>query len=239
MEIPLIVWISFWCEFLPLVAALTRPRALRGARAGVALWLVLLVVTNVAGLAWSQYLRLGNNHFISFAMTPLQGLAVLWAIAEWQVRPVLRMTVRLCIPLIALWWLVDIAFLEDITSFSTIGSPVYYLIALAAAMLALVTGAREEEESLLRQDWFWILSGLAIYFASNATVTIVQGAAIAGGDLALAVRAGTLKAVLDIISLLLMTGGFLWAPRLTSSGDSSLPGRSPSSSSSSPSWSPS
>ena len=237
MKIPLIAWISFWCQFVPLVTALARPRYLRGARVGVVVWLILIVLAGIAQWTWSQWLRLGNNLFFSFIFVPAQGLAILWAIALWQVRPVLRMTVKLCIPLLALWWVVDIAFLEDITSFSAIGSPVYYLMTLAAAMLAIVTRAREAEESLLREDWLWILSGLAIFFATNATVTIVQGAAIRSGDYALAVRAGSLKAAIDIFSLLLMTGGFLWAPRQTSSGDSSSRGPSPFSSSSSPSWS--
>lgn len=239
MKIPLIVWIAVWGQLVPLAAALSRPRALRGARLGVAIWLLLLVLMDAASWTWSIGLKLGNNHWVSFAFLPFQGVAILWAIGLWQVRPLLRLTVRLCVPLLLVWWGLDIAFLEPTDSFSGIGSPVYNILTLAAATLTIATRARATDEPLLRQDWLWILSALAIFFATNATVTIVQGASIASGDYALAMRAGNLKAALDIFAFLLMTGGFLWAPRLTSSGDSSSPAPSPRSLSSSPSWRPS
>ena len=239
MKIPLVIWVAVWVQLVPLTAAFARPALLTGPRRGVAIWLVLLFLTDGISYAWSHWWGLGNNHVVSFVLVPVQGVAILWAIAGWQVRPLLRQTVRLCIPLLILWWGVDIAFLEDISSFSVIGSPVYNILVLGAVLLAILTRARAAEESLLRQDWFWMLSGLMIFFATNAIVTIVQGAAIQSGDLELAVRAGSLKAAIDIISYLLLTGGFLWAHRRTSSGDSLSPGPSRSSSSSSRSWSPS
>ena len=236
MKIPLVVWIAVWCQLLPLAAALARPRWLRGPRVGVALWLVLLLLNDATSWTWSHWLLLGNNHVVSYVFMPIQGVVVLWAIAQWQVRPLLHLTVRLCIPLLLVWWTVDILFLEDLSSFSVIGSPVASLLTLAAAMLAIVTRARDTEVPVLRQDWLWILIGLASFFATSATVTIVSGAAIASGEYALAVRASILKASIDIIAFVMMTGGFLWAPRQTSSGDSSSPERSPSSSSWSRSW---
>lgn len=239
MKIPLVIWVAVWVQLVPLTAAFARPALLTGPRRGVAIWLVLLFLTDGISYAWSHWWGLGNNHVVSFVLVPVQGVAILWAIAGWQVRPLLRQTVRLCIPLLLLWWGVDIAYLEDISSFSVIGSPVYNILVLGAVLLAILTRARAAEESLLRQDWFWMLSGLMIFFATNAIVTIVQGAAIESGDLELAVRAGSLKAAIDIISYLLLTGGFLWAHRRTSSGDSLSPGPSRSSSSSSRSWSPS
>jgi hypothetical protein len=239
VKIPLIVWIAAWGQFVPLAAALARPRALRGARLGVATWLLLMILMDALSWIWSIGLGRGNNHWVSFAFVPFQGVAVLWAIALWQERPLLRLTLGLCVPLLLIWWAVDIAVLEPIDTFSGIGSPVYNILILAAATLTLATRARATEEPLLRQDWLWILAGLAIFFATNATITIVQGASIASGDYALAIRAGNLKAALDICAYLLMTGGFLWAPRLTSSGDSWSPAPSRPSSSSSPSWRPS
>ncbi|MDH5235083.1 MAG: hypothetical protein OEW77_08980 [Gemmatimonadota bacterium] len=239
MKIPLIVWIAAWGQLVPLAAALARPRVLREARLGVAVWLFLMILMDAVSWTWSIGLGRGNNHWVSFAFVPFQGVAVLWAIALWQVRPLLRLTLRLCVPLLLIWWAVDIALLEPTDTFSGIGSPVNNILILAASMLTLATRARDTDAPLLRQDWLWILAGLAIFFATNASVTIVQGASIASGDYALAIRAGNLKAALDICAYLLLTGGFLWAPRLTSSGDSSSRAPSPPSSPSSPSWRPS
>lgn len=236
MKIPLVIWIAAGTQLLPVAAALAHPRWLRGPRLGIAIWLVLLVLNDASSWAWSQWLLLGNNHVVSYVFMPIQGVVVLWAIAQWQVRPVLYLTIRLCIPLLLVWWGVDLLFLEGLSSFSVIGSPVASLLTLAAAMLAIVTRARATEVPVLRQDWLWLLSALAIFYATSATVTIVSGAAIESGDYALAVRASILKASIDIVAFLMMAGGFLWAPRQTSSGDSSSPERSPSSSSWSPSW---
>jgi hypothetical protein len=239
VRIPLIAFIAAGMQLVPVAVALARPRWLRGPRLGVAIWLVLLALMDVSGLAWTFWLKLGNNHAITYIFAPVQGAVLLWAISLWQVRPVLRTTVRLLIPLLLAWWAANIALIENLDSFSVVGSPVYHLIALSAALLALVTRARDAEEPLLRADWLWILVGIALFFAANASVTIVQGVAIEAMDYPLAARAGVLKSIIDVVALLVMTGGFLWPPRPTSSGDSSSPGRSPSSSSSSPSWRPS
>lgn len=236
MRIPLVIWVAVWVQFIPLGIALWRRQWLTGARLGVALWLVLLVLSDFSSYAWTWVLRRGNNLWVSYTIAPLQSVAVLWAISRWQVRPLLRSTLQYCIPLLLIWWVVSIAFFEDLDSFSRVGAPVYYLLALAAAMSTLATRARKTDEPLLEQDWLWLLAGLAIYFATNASTSIVQAAAIAVEDYALVVRVSKLKASVDIIAFLLLAGGFLWAPRQTSSGVSSSPAPSPSSSSSSPSW---
>jgi signal transduction histidine kinase len=218
VRIPLIAFIAAGMQLVPVAVALARPRWLRGPRLGVAIWLVLLALMDVSGLAWTFWLKLGNNHAITYIFAPVQGAVLLWAISLWQVRPVLRTTVRLLIPLLLAWWAANIALIENLDSFSVVGSPVYHLIALSAALLALVTRARDAEEPLLRADWLWILVGIALFFAANASVTIVQGVAIEAMDYPLAARAGVLKSIIDVVALLVMTGGFLWPPRPTSSG---------------------
>ena len=236
MRIPLVNWVAVWIQFIPLGIALWRRQWLTGARLGVALWLVLLLLSDFSAYSWTWILRRGNNLWISHTFLPVQSIAVLWAISRWQVRPLLRSTLQYCIPLLLVWWIVSIVFFEDVESFSRVGAPVYFLLALAAAMLTLATRARRTEDPLLEQDWLWLLAGLAIFFATNASTSIVQAAAIAVEDYDLAVRASKLKASIDIVAFLLLAGGFLWAPRQTSSGVSSSPAPSPSSSSSSPSW---
>ena len=93
MKIPLIIWIAVWCQLVPLAAALWRPAHLRGPRLGVALWLALLLLTDGVSYAWSHWWGLGNNHVVSFVLVPVQGVAILWAIAGWQVKDETRATI--------------------------------------------------------------------------------------------------------------------------------------------------
>ncbi len=223
MKIPLIIWVAGYSYALPLAVLLRRPSELRGPRRGLAVWLALILVGNVVSWVWTYLLDGGNNHFLGYYLFPLQGVALLWAIADWQVVPVLRTTVRFCIPLLVVWWTVNIVFLEDLANFSRYGQPVHGMLMLATALLTLVTRAVAEEEPIVKQDWFWILSGIAVLFVTVSTVSILQNIAINAGDYELAATAQVLKARVTVISMLAITWGFLWPSRPVFSGASSLP----------------
>jgi len=220
---PLIIWVVIWAQLVALGAALYPPSRLRGPRLGIAVFLALSVGSTLASWLWTQYLHLGNNHFISYVTLPLRGVALLWAIAEWQVIPVLRRTVRLCIPLVLVCWFVDIVVIGDTGNFSMFGLPVQWLVVLAAALMALVTRSVLSDMSMLRQGWFWILSGIAIQSATGTVVYIMQHAAIEAGDYAFVDLTHRVKSGIDLIALLAITGGLLWPSRPAFSGESSSP----------------
>lgn len=223
MKPPLITWIVMWAKVVALGAALYRPSRLRGPRVGIALYLAIGVGANLAAWLWTSYFRLGNNHFITYINQPLQGVALLWAIAEWQVIPVLRRTVRLCVPLVLVCWFVDLVVIGDTGNFSMFGLPVQGLVVLAAALMALVTRSVLAEEPVLRQGWFWILSGVAVLSATGTVVYIMQHAAIEAGDYVFVDLTHRVKSGINLVALLAIIGGLLWPSRPAFSGESSSP----------------
>lgn len=212
-----------WAKVVALGAALYRPSRLRGPRVGIALYLAIGVGANLAAWLWTSYFRLGNNHFITYISQPLQGVALLWAIAEWQVIPVLRRTVRLCVPLVLVCWFVDLVVIGDTGNFSMFGLPVQGLVVLAAALMALVTRSVLAEEPVLRQGWFWILSGVAVLSATGTVVYIMQHAAIEAGDYVFVDLTHRVKSGINLVALLAIIGGLLWPSRPAFSGESSSP----------------
>lgn len=227
MKIPLVIWIAVWIQLLPLLVALRRPREIAGARVGVLLWLVTLLATDLVAWYWSNVLGRGNNLFISYAFLPLGGTAILWALAELQALPIARATVRLCIPIFWVWSLVSMLFFEDTDNFAQLSGPVLGLVALSATLFAFVTRLQVESRPVLRTDWCWLLLGLAIFFATNSTISILQAYLTARAEWDLLVRALVLKASVDIVAILSITGGVLWPSHPMSSGASSSPSRSP------------
>ena len=223
MKLPLITWFVIWAQVVALGAALYQPSRLRGPRIGIAVFLASSVAANLAAWLWTSYFRLGNNHFITYINQPLQGVALLWAIGEWQVLPVLRRTVRLCVPLVLVCWFVDVVVIGDTGNFSMFGLPVQGLVVLAAALMALVTRSVLGEEPVLRQGWFWILSGVAVLCATGTAVYIMQHAAIEAGDYVFVDLTHRVKSGINLVALLAIIGGLLWPSRPAFSGESSSP----------------
>lgn len=226
MRVPLIIWIATWIQLLPPMVAARRWRRLDAAHRGVLVWFLMLVSMDLGQYLWSRVLHLGSNIILEYAYTPLQGALILWALAEWQVHPVARSTVRICIPLGLAWWAATTAFFEDTSNFSVLSSPVLSLLALAAALLAFVMRSQAEDEvPVLRSSWAWILAGIAVHFATNGTISIFQAVVTARQDWVMLERALRYKAAIDIFATLCITGGFLWPTPPRSSGASSSPAR--------------
>jgi hypothetical protein len=220
-DIPLIVWVAVWVQLLPVVVAARRWRELDRAHRGVLAWLVLLVALDLFQRTWVVLLDGGNNLFMAHVTSVLQGTLILLVLAEWQVRPLARNAVRIMVPLALTWWAVTTAFFEDMSNFSVLSGPVMGLLGLAAALLAFVTRLQDEEVPVLRTSWCWILSGLAIFFATNSAISIFQAVATARKDWDFLVRALSYKAGIDIIAIICIAWGFLWPIPPRSSGASS------------------
>lgn len=221
MKIPLIVHLSFWLLFVPIAVAAFRWRSLDTAHRAVVIWLALLVLAAICARLWVWYVDRTNNMIVSYFFTPFQGIAILWGLAEWQVRPLARRTIRYSIPLLCVWWLLVFLYLEDRQATTAFGGPVLGLVALAASLYALVTRFQSDTEPVLTSSWAWILAGVAIHFATNAWVTILQAVLIARNDIRMLIQAGILKAWVDVFSIVFFTGGFLWARPTRFSGISS------------------
>lgn len=226
MRAPLIVWVAVWVQLLPLVVAARRWRELDRAHWGILAWLLLLVALDFFQYTWSIVLHRGNNLFMEHLSPALQGTLILLVLAEWQVLPVARNTVRIMVPLALIWWAVSTAFFEDTDNFSVLSTPVIGLLALAAALLAFVTRLQDVEVPVLRTSWCWILMGLAVFFATGSTISIFQHVATARQEWDLLIRALLYKSGIDILAISCIAWGFLWPIPPGSSGASSSPARS-------------
>lgn len=227
MRIPLILWASFWVMLLPVALAMGRRRSLDAPKQAVILWLLSMLFQSSLARVWVTLVDRSNNLIIGLVFLPVEGAAILWAIAEWQVLPIARTTVRLFIPLYAVGWAVSLWLVEDLRGYSVVAAPVLGLLVLASALFALVSRAQRDHEPLLRTDWGWILAGVAIYFATNATFTIPQQIGLMHNDMPFLVRTSILKAWIDVLAMLIISGGFLWSRPPRSSGVSSSSAPSP------------
>ena len=227
MRVPFIIWVAVWGQLLPVLVAARRWKDLDAAHRGVLAWLVLLLSTDLFHFTWSVLLHRGNNLFIGHLSTPIQATLILLVLAEWQVRPVARNTVRIVVPLALAWWAVTTAFFEDTSNFSVLSSPVISLLALAATLLAFVTRLRDEDVPVLRTSWCWILAGIAIHFATNSTISLFQAVATSRQDWALLERSLRYKAGIDIFAIISIAWGFvcLIPPRSSGASSSRVPSR--------------
>lgn len=209
MKFPLLLHISALSEAFPLVAAAAARRPVRGVRAWVLAWSTLLVVES--GVQLWLALRGIHNVWLSYVFSPVANATVLWALSCWQASDVARLTMRLAIvPLLAVWAVLTLAF-EDTSSFSRAADPVAYLVGLFAAAFTLIGRSRVSTGDLLRQDWFWVSAGMALYLGTFSMVGPLS-ALLVGSDPALMMKAYEFEAVLSIVAFLAIARGMTCPP---------------------------
>lgn len=223
MNAPLIIWVVFASFALPVFAAGWRWRVLDRPMKLVASWYALLVLECALAIAWAHFVNPSNNLVLAQVSLPVEATLVLAALAEWQTHPIARATVRITIPLYWVVWTFAFFVFEGVGSYSTISGPLLGLLVLASALSAFVAQVQRDREPLLSATWGWTLPGLAMFFAINATATILMAEALAERDLALMVRATVLRAWIYLLATLVITWGILWPTRHQYSGRSSSP----------------
>lgn len=213
--IPWIVTAAVYVESLPILAGLARPSRVTAPRLFIILWCVVGFAGNmVARWLGSQGI---NNHFLTYAITPLKGALMLWALSLWQTRPTAKLTIRIMIPAFVIAWAVLTLTVEDINNFSAVAEPVYCLLAIGACVYTLIVRAQETTDPLVRQDWFWICSGFTIVLGMTAFLT-PMAAALVREHPDVVVRAYIVRGYLNVIAFLIITIGMLCPPLPTLSG---------------------
>lgn len=220
---PLIIYVGFVAQLAPLATAFLRRAQMTPARFWVFIWLVLWAVMNMIGYVVANLHY--NNHFLSYIFTPLQGVAILWALSLFQEKPVARLTIRIAIPFFVVAWAVALVFIENPLRFSTVAEPVYSILALGTALYTLVTRSGEATEPVNQQDWFWICGGLALYFAA-LTVLLPLSAALVYRRPDIVGNAYVVDAVVNIVACIAIANGFLCTPTPNRSGTFSSPASS-------------
>ena len=188
----------------PLVAAALARRPVWGARAWVLAWCGLLVGGDgvYLWLAW----RDAHNLWLAYFLTPIGVALVLWTLSLWQTGDLSRLTMRLAIVPFLIVWSVLTLVVDDTSTFSRAASPMASLVGLAAAAFTLLARSRSASGSLLRQDWFWVSAGIALYFGTSSALGPL-GALLVGEAPQLVIRAYEVKALLDVLAFLLIARG--------------------------------
>ena len=218
-------------QLAPIIAALAARTGFAGPRRWITGWFLLAIGFDVLQRVLGQSAL--NNLWTAYLGSTLLGTAALCAMGGWQSNDVARTAVRLMVPLSLVAAGLLFFVVENSARFSLVVNPMYGLLVLSVAVFTMGSRGLHEDEPLLRQEWFWISGGLALYYGATAAVSPL-GAILVPEHPGTYVKALTLQAATNIVAYVFVTIGFLCrTPR--PSGASSPP--SPSAWRSS--WSPS
>ena len=168
MNAPLILYAGTLAQGAPLVAAAVAHRPVRGARAWILIWCAFLLVES--GIQYWFAAHSIRNLWLYYWLAPIDGTILLWALSGWQRSDLARLTMRIAIlPFVGTLVLLSIL-VEDTSFFSRVAEPLAGLVGLFAATFTLVACARRASGDLLRQDWFWVCAGVALYQATLSMI---------------------------------------------------------------------
>jgi hypothetical protein len=203
---PLLIHVSVLCEAAPLVAVVAARRPVRGARAWILGWSLLLFGESL--ILFLLAARGIHNLWVPYLFTPVTTAILLWGLSLWQIRDVARLTMRLSIvPFLVTWAVVALAF-DSTSSFSRAAQPLAYLVGLIAAAYTLVALSRAVTSDLLRQDWLWVSAGLVLYLGTFSMIGPLSSLLV-GTDVLLMVRAYDFEAILSIVAFLAIARGLM------------------------------
>jgi hypothetical protein len=214
-------------QLLPPVLGVAAGRLATPARRWAALWCLLQAVGDGVSLLVAQ---LGHhNLWVNHLSEPLTGAIALWALSCWQRSGTGRLTLRIAIPLFVLVSAGLTLGVDNPTAYSLISAPFHALVLFLAALWTFMMRSLTERGRLLRQDWFWVLSGLMLIAGTATALQPVAGYLVGVGREDLVLSELHLKALVDVIGYAAITVGVLCPLPLppTRSGGASLPPSSP------------
>lgn len=229
--IPPIAYVSAASKVLVVIAGLRYGRRLSPARRWIFAWALIGLLIDGAMLVYA--LRRQNNHWMSYLAAPIEVSTLLLALSYWHLdrgRRILRMLAVAFVATVVIL----VVFVENLTTFSLVRGPIESILLVAASLVTLLLLLRDEHGSLFQRDWFWICAGLSLLYGAFAALGPL-GRILIGESPDLVISMLKVRAVVNILSNVLIARG-VWCPLLPlrSSGPSS-PASSPSLSSSPPS----
>ncbi len=215
-------------QALPPLAALRYGRRLPPARRWIVAWGLVRLLDD--GIALSLALEGRNNLWLRYPFGPLEVALLLIAVSLWHRDSVARLALRVAVPVFTLTWVLLVAFVERTDTFGLVTGPLEALVVLLAALLTLLVRVRTQEGGLLQEDWFWVGTGLSLWFGSSAALEPLSRLLVETHP-AVVYSAFQVKAVVDVLASLIIARGMLCPILPPRSGGSSPPASSRSQSS--------
>jgi hypothetical protein len=219
-------------QFLPPIVGIAGDRLSSAFRRAVALWCLALFLGDALYLMAA--LSRGENLWLGYVIPPATSALALWAVSLDHPDAVARLAMRIAIPVQMAAGAALTLTIEDPADFSLASGPFHALVVLLAASWTFLRLGLRETESLARQDWFWMLSGIMIYAATSLALQPTSWFLRATDRVDLLAAVHYARAGTEILAFVLITWGMLCPVRPRSSGGSSSPPSSPWASSSPP-----
>lgn len=224
----LLAYSAVFAQLAPPLAALAR-RVRDRARIGIVIWCLVLFAAD-AGSYWAGTMRHTNTLWMNYLCDAVSGAVLLLTLSLWQTNSVSRLALRLLTPLYLLSNLVLVLAVEDVRNFSLVTSTLAGLLLLSLVLYTLIVRSLDERRQLTRFDWFWVCSGVALYYGCAMAVDPLSRVLLTGPISRLILLVNTRSAV-DVVAMLVIARGLLCPMPSHPSGGSSLPPSSRSSSS--------
>jgi len=209
MAIPPLSYVSSASKVLVLLAGLRQGRKLSEARRWIVAW--ALIGLMIDGVMLVYALRQQNNHWMSYLAAPIEVGTLLFALSYWH-RDRGRRILRVLAAAFVVTVIVLVAFVESLTTFSLLRGPIESILIVAASLATLLLLIRHEQGNLLQRDWFWICAGLSLRYGAGVTLGPL-GRMLIGDSPAVLVSMFEVRAVVNIVSSVLIARG-VWCPIL-------------------------
>lgn len=202
-------------QLLPALAVWRLPRPVPPARFWIAIWALAFFASDVIQVILAR--TVGQNLWFFLVANPIEDAALLMAFSYWQVRPVMRLTFRIAIPLLALVTLAIAIWFGEVNTFKAASSPFRLLLLATAVAYTLVVRTSLEHDRIWVRDWLWTSLGVILYYAAYVVVDPVSRALVPE-HVELARLVYVVKGVVDILAYLMVWKGMRCPAEAPSSG---------------------
>ncbi|MBC7894506.1 MAG: hypothetical protein H7066_03780, partial [Cytophagaceae bacterium] len=170
-----IISLAVATQLMPTFAVLSLERPVPPARFWIAIWGLAFFLSDTSQLFISSVARQENLWFYLIA-NPLEDAALLMAFSYWQIRPVMRLTFRVAIPLLAFVTLAIALAFGEVNTFKTASSPFRLLLITTAVAYTFVVRLARENDRIGARDWLWTSLGVILYYSAYVVVDPVSAA---------------------------------------------------------------
>ncbi|MBL8962224.1 MAG: hypothetical protein JNJ98_20345, partial [Gemmatimonadetes bacterium] len=147
------------------------------ARQWIGWWALAFFLADLAQVVISDLV--GSNLMFILLAGPIEDGCLLWAYSYWQQRPVLRLSFRVTVPLLAIASVGLAIYAGEAGDFQAVSGPFRLLIMTAAIAFTLVSRAVNETGRIWQRDWMWVSLGTILYYAAYVVVHPISKALMA------------------------------------------------------------